>query len=182
MQMMPSEFSIDFRGPILGSIEHPQNCFLKSCEVDYSGGKDMSFIESFPYQEKDSDGFRKNDYSSMQHFPNGVILNLSFQEILNIDRIRYIDRVAANARGREQDVAKELRDFETNLSDQVAKKKATDQAVEDDELAKRKWTGKSAAHFSKKYAKELGPEYEAYFISSGQKTSETWGVRRKVED
>ena len=32
-------------GTILGSIEHPQNCFLKSWDVDYAGGKDMSFIE-----------------------------------------------------------------------------------------------------------------------------------------
>ena len=179
---MPAEWSIDFRGPILGHIEHPQNCFLTACDVDYSGGKDMSFIESFPQKNEDNTGFSQNDYSSMQHFPNGVILNLSFQEILNIDRIRYIDRVAANARGEEQDVAKELKEFEQNLRNQAAEKKATEQAVEDDELAKRKWTSKSAAHMAKNYARELGPEYEAYFISSGQKTSETWGVRRKVED
>ena len=42
---MPAEWMIDFEVSILGHIEHPQNCFLKSCEVDYSGGKDMSFIE-----------------------------------------------------------------------------------------------------------------------------------------
>ena len=65
--LMPAEWSIDFRGPILGHIEHPQNCFLTACDVDYAGGKDMSFIESFPYQEEDSDGFRRSDYSSMQH-------------------------------------------------------------------------------------------------------------------
>ena len=33
-------------GPILGHIEHPQNCFLSTVDVDYSGGKDMSFIET----------------------------------------------------------------------------------------------------------------------------------------
>tara|TARA_Y100000114_G_scaffold82307_1_gene75976 strand:- start:1587 stop:2969 length:1383 start_codon:yes stop_codon:yes gene_type:complete len=179
--LMPAEWSIDFRGPILGHIEHPQNCFLTACDVDYSGGKDMSFIESFPQKDEDNTGFSQNDYSAMQHYPNGVILNLSFQEILNIDRIRYIDRVAANARGREQDVAKELRDFETNLKDQVNDKKATDEATEDAELAKRTWTSKSAAHMAKNYARQLGPEYEAYFISSGKRTIETWGVRRKVE-
>ena len=83
--LMPAEWSIDFRGPILGHIEHPQNCFLTACDVDYSGGKDMSFIESFPQKDEDNTGFSQNDYSAMQHYPNGVILNLSFQEILNID-------------------------------------------------------------------------------------------------
>ena len=176
--LMPAEWSIDFRGPILGHIEHPQNCFLTACDVDYSGGKDMSFIESFPQKNEDNTGFSQNDYSSMQHYPNGVILNLSFQEILNIDRIRYIDRVAANARGTEQDVAKELKDFETNLGDQVKEKKATDALNEDADLAEKTWTSKSAATFARKYATEKGPEYEAYLISKGTRM-DTWGVRRK---
>ena len=66
--------------PILGSVEHPQNCFLSNVEVDYSGGKDMSFIES------SGDAYK--------HYPNGVTLNLTFSEILNIDRLRYVGRVS----------------------------------------------------------------------------------------
>ena len=119
--LMPAEWSIDFRGPILGHIEHPQNCFLTACDVDYAGGKDMSFIESFPYQEKDSDGFRRSDYSSMQHYPNGINLNLSFQEILNIDRLRYRDRVSAYARGKKQDVKSEFDNFETEVAADLQK-------------------------------------------------------------
>ena len=53
--LMPAEWPIDFQGPILGHIEHPQNCFLKSCDVDYSGGKDMSFIEGFTKSVKGVD-------------------------------------------------------------------------------------------------------------------------------
>jgi len=129
--LMPAEWSIDFKGPILGHIEHPQNCFLTSCDVDYSGGKDMSFIESFPQGEEDNDGFSRNDYTAMQHYPNGINLNLTFQEILNIDRIRYIDRVAANAKGKTQDVGKELKDFETQLnSDIEAKNKPRAESTE----------------------------------------------------
>ena len=45
LKILPSEWSIDFQGPILGHIEHPQNCYLATVDVDYSGGKDMSFIE-----------------------------------------------------------------------------------------------------------------------------------------
>jgi len=178
--LMPAEWSIDFRGPILGHIEHPQNCFLTACDVDYSGGKDMSFIESFPQKEEDSDGFSRNDYSAMQHYPNGVILNLSFQEILNIDRIRYIDRVAANARGKAQNVQQELRDFEQNLSGQIAEKKASVDAGIDEALKEKTFTGKSGAHNARNAAKHAGPEFEAYLISKGERF-ETWGIRRKEE-
>ena len=122
--LMPAEWSIDFKGPILGHIEHPQNCFLTSCDVDYSGGKDMSFIESFPQGEEDRDAIARGDLSSMQHYPNGINLNLTFQEILNIDRIRYIDRVAANKRGAAQDVGQELKDFETQLGKDIEAKNA----------------------------------------------------------
>ena len=146
--LMPAEWSIDFKGPILGHIEHPQNCFLTSCDVDYSGGKDMSFIESFPQGEEDSDGFSRNDYTAMQHYPNGINLNLTFQEILNIDRIRYIDRVAANAKGKTQDVKKELKDFETQLSSDIdAQTKARTESTEykDWEGAPNKTFGTGAA-------------------------------------
>ena len=128
--LMPAEWSIDFRGPILGHIEHPQNCFLTACDVDYAGGKDMSFIESFPQGEEDSDGFRRSDYSSMQHYPNGINLNLSFQEILNIDRLRYRDRVSAYARGTKQDVKSEFENFEKEVAAQLQSeaKEATEAA------------------------------------------------------
>jgi len=166
--LMPAEWSIDFRGPILGHIEHPQNCFLTACDVDYSGGKDMSFIESFPQKEADSDGFSRNDYSAMQHYPNGVILNLSFQEILNIDRIRYIDRVAANARGKAQNVQQELKDFETNLSQQAADKKATDDAKTQDELTSQRFQGSGSVNAARKAAEEAtnatGIPYESYLF------------------
>ena len=108
IQAMPAEFSIDFKGPILGNIEHPQNCFLKSCEVDYSGGKDMSFIE---------EGLGDEDAGTIpKHYPNGITLSLTFQEILNLDRLRYMDRVAASANGNSQNVEDEIENFERELS------------------------------------------------------------------
>merc|ERR1712185_751195 len=108
LQAMPAEFSIDFKGPILGNIEHPQNCFLKSCDVDYSGGKDMSFIE---------EGLgSKDDGTIPKHYPNGITLSLVFQEILNLDRLRYMDRVAASALGNSQNVEDEIENFERELS------------------------------------------------------------------
>ena len=108
IQAMPAEFSIDFKGPILGNIEHPQNCFLKSCDVDYSGGKDMSFIE---------EGLgSKDDGTIPKHYPNGITLSLVFQEILNLDRLRYMDRVAASALGNSQNVDDEIENFERELS------------------------------------------------------------------
>ena len=30
---------------------------------------------------------------AIQHYPNGINLTLTFQEILNIDRLRYVQRV-----------------------------------------------------------------------------------------
>ena len=119
--LMPAEWMIDFKGPILGHIEHPQNCFLKSCEVDYSGGKDMSFIEHLsPSQSaidddpetKDIDESRAAIEAAAQHYPNGVVLNLTFTELLNIDRLRYVDRVSPYARGKTQNTQSELNNFE----------------------------------------------------------------------
>ena len=180
--LMPAEWSIDFRGPILGHIEHPQNCFLTACDVDYAGGKDMSFIESFPQKDADSDGFSRSDYSSMQHYPNGINLNLSFQEILNIDRIRYIDRVAASARGNAQEVSKELKDFEQKLSKDIqADKTATEEADKKAGLDKtyRGTVGKSNAN---KAAAALGPEYEVYQINNANHTNaREYAVRKKDE-
>ena len=184
--LMPAEWSIDFRGPILGHIEHPQNCFLTACDVDYSGGKDMSFIESFPQKEADSDGFSRNDYSAMQHYPNGVILNLSFQEILNIDRIRYIDRVAANARGKAQNVQQELKDFETNLSQQAADKKATDDAKTQDEYTSQRFQGANSVNQARKAAIEAtnatGIPYESYLAFDAKNAKRSVYKIRPVQE
>ena len=119
--IMPAEWTIDFMGPILGHIEHPQNCFLKSCDVDYSGGKDMSFIESFnDNSHGHDDGSIEqrlgHNSSTMQHYPNGVTLSLTFQEILNLDRLRYVQRVSPYAMGAKQDTLAELQGFEQVLS------------------------------------------------------------------
>ena len=135
LMIMPAEWSIDFKGPILGHIEHPQNCFLKSCDVDYSGGKDMSFIEQVTEREmtsNETDEYLKQSASGegedcgpppkmrgMQHYPNGITLSLTFQEILNIDRLRYVDRVRAAAKGKAQTIHGEngeLKQFEENVS------------------------------------------------------------------
>ena len=117
--MMPAEFSIDFRGPILGSIEHPQNCFLKSCDVDYAGGKDMSFIEDSanPNQGIALPPDVAGPVQSIpRHYPNGVTMTLTFQEILNLDRRRYTNRVSAYAMGQSQDVDSEMANFEKELN------------------------------------------------------------------
>lgn len=134
--LMPAEWSIDFKGPILGHIEHPQNCFLKTCDVDYSGGKDMSFIETFSKSKtieddpetKDTDESLGSRSATSQHYPNGVSLSLVFTEILNIDRLRYVDRVSPFARGKAQDVDNEIENFEKVFQDQGDKtiKEATD--------------------------------------------------------
>ena len=177
--LMPAEWSIDFRGPILGHIEHPQNCFLTACDVDYSGGKDMSFIESFPQKEADSDGFSQNDYSAMSHYPNGVVLNLSFQEILNIDRLRYIDRVAASAKGKTQNVSQELKEFE-----QEVRKEAAGVASEQDSLNEKLVATYNNKSNAEAQLKLLGPEYEVY-QSQGTGMSfykDQWKIRKIQPD
>lgn len=139
--IMPAEWTIDFMGPILGHIEHPQNCFLKSCDVDYAGGKDMSFIEEFSASkpavapEEDADGNviegtgKDRTSPQLQHYPNGITLSLVFQEILNLDRLRYVGRVSANAMGAKQVVGEELDNFEKNLKKDVMKHQATEEGV-----------------------------------------------------
>ena len=176
--LMPAEWTIDFQGPILGHIEHPQNCFLKSCDVDYSGGKDMSFIESFTQSkaaippEQDADGNdikgtgEKAIKEAVQHYPNGINLTLTFQEILNIDRLRYVQRVAASAMGAQQDTQKELDNFEKQIETHVDAL-----ATEESELDK----GKNIGFASKQGAQEfltnnpdLAKDYEVGFRSYGQ--------------
>ena len=181
--LMPAEWSIDFKGPILGHIEHPQNCFLTSCDVDYSGGKDMSFIESDANQDESNDGFRLSDNLSLQHYPNGINLNLTFQEILNIDRIRYIDRVAANAKGQAQDVGKELKDFETRLNADIkADATATEEADKKAGLDKS-YRGTSGRIQAQKAAAKLGSEYEVYITNPSAKhvNAKQYKVRKKDE-
>ena len=181
--LMPAEWSIDFKGPILGHIEHPQNCFLTSCDVDYSGGKDMSFIEADANQDESNDGFRLSDNLSLQHYPNGINLNLTFQEILNIDRIRYIDRVAASARGAKQDVTKELKDFETQLSADIqADKTATEEADKKAGLDKT-YRGTSGRRKAQDAAAKLGSEYEVYVTNPSAKhvNAKEYAVRKKQE-
>ena len=137
--LMPAEWTIDFQGPILGHIEHPQNCFLKSCDVDYSGGKDMSFIEGFTKSVKGVDDNPDTEVNEkvepvnakIQHYPNGINLNLVFQEILNIDRLRYVQRVAANAMGSSQDTQRELDEFEKMIESQGNDARATEEQNED---------------------------------------------------
>ena len=116
ISILPAEWSINFKGPILGHIEHPQNCFLSTVDVDYSGGKDMSFIESASADrgvctpETEIGDLGANH--KVQHYPNGINLSLTFKEILNIDRLRYVGRVAAKAKGQSQDTMNELENFE----------------------------------------------------------------------
>ena len=120
ISILPAEWSINFKGPILGHIEHPQNCFLSTVDVDYSGGKDMSFIESaaadirteYDICTPETGVGEKGKNHRVQHYPNGINLSLTFKEILNIDRLRYVGRVAAKAKGQSQDTMNELENFE----------------------------------------------------------------------
>ena len=137
--IMPAEWTIDFMGPILGHIEHPQNCFLKSVDVDYSGGKDMSFIESFsasqaPVEDNpdtEESEARAGVAAALQHYPNGVSLNLVFQEILNLDRLRYVQRVSPYAMGAEQKTSKEIEGFEKVLNNELLKQQRIAPTEED---------------------------------------------------
>ena len=159
IQAMPAEFSIDFKGPILGNIEHPQNCFLKSCEVDYSGGKDMSFIE---------EGLGSADDGTIpKHYPNGVTLSLVFQEILNLDRLRYMDRVAASALGNSQNVEDEIENFERELSsdtENLTVKEVTEAVDKVNETGFSSQQGAEEFLAKQSYANQ----YEVQYKSSGK--------------
>ena len=127
IMILPAEWSINFMGPILGHIEHPQNCFLSTVDVDYSGGKDMSFIEAASADARDPKEIAKDKSEEpeiginhkLQHYPNGITLSLTFKEILNIDRLRYVGKVAAEARGASQNVMQELENFEYGRGDEM---------------------------------------------------------------
>ena len=128
ISILPAEWSINFKGPILGHIEHPQNCFLSTVDVDYSGGKDMSFIESASADrgvctpETEIGDLGANH--KVQHYPNGINLSLTFKEILNIDRLRYVGRVAAKAKGQSQDTMNELENFELGRGNRLGQQQA----------------------------------------------------------
>ena len=134
IMILPAEWSINFMGPILGQIEHPQNCFLSTVDVDYSGGKDMSFIEAANYMNaKERKAAARAELEAqragteldvsaeefVKHYPNGITLSLTFKEILNVDRLRYIGKVAAAAKGANQDVLSELENFEYGRGDEM---------------------------------------------------------------
>ena len=55
----------------------------------------------------------------VKHYPNGITLSLTFKEILNVDRLRYIGKVAAAAKGANQDVLSELENFEYGRGDEM---------------------------------------------------------------
>ena len=98
-------------GAILGHIEHPQNCFLSTVDVDYSGGKDMSFIETVTPSTTTGEGEDAvKTAGAIQHYPNGVTLTLTFKEILQLTRQRYMRRVAPSVEGGNvpQDTVKDL--------------------------------------------------------------------------
>ena len=123
ISILPAEWEINFKGPILGHVEHPQNCFLSTVDVDYSGGKDMSFIESASANARTENDACTPDTElgdiakdhRVQHYPNGITLTLTFKEILNIDRLRYVGRVSAQAKGAMQDTQVEIKDFELGM-------------------------------------------------------------------
>ena len=92
----------------------------------------MSFIESFTQSkptippEQDADGNdikgtgEKAIKEEVQHYPNGINLTLTFQEILNIDRLRYVQRVGLQVQWvNQQDTQKELDNFEKQIETHV---------------------------------------------------------------
>ena len=70
-----------------------------------------------PPEPNPDDELGKNH--TLQHYPNGITLSLTFKEILNVDRLRYIGKVAAAARGANQDVLTELENFEYGRGDEM---------------------------------------------------------------
>ena len=146
ISILPAEWSINFKGPILGHIEHPQNCFLSTVDVDYSGGKDMSFIESASADrgvctpETEIGDLGANH--KVQHYPNGINLSLTFKEILNIDRLRYVGRVAAKAKGQSQDTMSELENFELGRGNRLGQDATEEQ---DKAISSERYTSREAA-------------------------------------
>ena len=122
----------------------------------------------------------------MQHYPNGINLNLSFQEILNIDRLRYIDRVAASARGKRQDVQAELKQFETSLSnDETTKavsKMSTERDRNEDRILEREYNGQQGYSTAVQDKESLGAGYEVYQVTRfrARDSKKVWKVRKII--
>ena len=93
MQMMPSEFSIDFE--IYWVVQNIPKLFLKSCDVDY-GGKICHLLKIVQTLINCTSIRCGTSVQSIRHYPNGVTMTLTFQEILNRRR-RYTNRVSAYA-------------------------------------------------------------------------------------
>ena len=183
ISILPAEWEINFQGPILGHIEHPQNCFLSTVDVDYSGGKDMSFIESAGADARtkedinkgspDDDSVGKNH--RIQHYPNGIILSLTFKEILNIDRLRYVGRVAAAARGASQDTMSELENFELGRGDRLGTEAIEAEAKE---IASVRYGTQESAQAALT-AQGLGSDYEVRArVLTNQNTPNRWYIKR----
>lgn len=119
LKILPAEFEINFKGPILGNIEHPQTCFLSTVDVDYSGGKDMSFIEDINVPQPNDPNLGNADKAgNITHYPNGITLTLTFKEILQLDRHRYNARVAPDAMGAAQlDTIEDMINIEAGRAD-----------------------------------------------------------------
>ena len=129
LKILPAEFEINFKGPILGNIEHPQTCFLSTVDVDYSGGKDMSFIEDINVPQPNDPNLGNADQATgnITHYPNGITLTLTFKEILQLDRHRYNARVAPDAMGAAQlDTIEDMIDIEAGRADDEGFNKAVE--------------------------------------------------------
>ena len=74
--------SIDFSFAYIRSHRTSTKLFLINVDVDYSGGKDMSFIESsgdarniIPIAKDDSEEPEIGTNHALQHYPNGINLS-----------------------------------------------------------------------------------------------------------
>lgn len=137
LKILPAEFEINFKGPILGNIEHPQTCFLSTVDVDYSGGKDMSFIEDINVPQPNDPNLGNADKAgNITHYPNGITLTLTFKEILQLDRHRYNARVAPDAMGATQmDTVEDMINIEAGRADDEGFNKTNEESsLDPDEI------------------------------------------------
>ena len=74
---------------------------------------------------------RCRNVAKIQHYPNGINVNLVFQEILNLDRLRYVQELH-QIMGASQDVRDELNQFEKQVNGET-----TDDISKTDELYER---------------------------------------------
>ena len=95
--------------------------------------------------------------------------------------------MAASARGTAQNVQQELKDFEQNLSGQIADKKATDDAKTQDEYTSQRFQGSGSVNAANKAAIEAsnatGISYEAYkAVDSHNAKKSVYKIRPVQED